>query len=126
MMRKMGILEANLAESVWFTGAWKSRVHANWGGGVGRGEELVLVRDGKFSTGRSNALPPIVFLLQPTLIQMPSLYYALCSSENIISADMVERSSFSKLFPQYGLGVCFPTISSQSRKHATTSENCEL
>lgn len=35
------------AESVWFAGAWKSRVHANWGGGGGRGDEL-LVRDGKF------------------------------------------------------------------------------
>ena len=121
------MLEANLAESFWFAGAWKSRVLANWGGDVRRGDELVLVRDGKFSTGRGDALPPIVLiLLQPTLIQMPSLYYALCSSESVIRVDLVERSSFSKLFPQYELGVYFPTISSQSRKHATTSENCEI
>ena len=125
-MRKMGIFEANLAESFWFAGAWKLRVHANWGYGVGRGAELVLVRDGKFSTGRGDALLPIVFLLQPTLIQTPSLYYALCSFEDVIRADLVERSSFSKLFPQYELGVYFPTISSQSRKHVTTSETCEI
>ena len=61
VMRKMGILEANLAESFWFAGAWKLRVHANWGDGVGSGDELVLVRDGKFSTGRGDALLPIVF-----------------------------------------------------------------
>lgn len=72
----MGILEANLAESVWFAGAWKSRVHANWGGGGGRGDELVLVRDGKFCTGRGDALLPTVFASSANI--NPDAFSLLC------------------------------------------------
>ena len=44
-----------------------------------------------------------------------------------VSSDWIWlRGAASVLFPQYELGVYFLTISSQSRKHATTSENYEI